>query len=169
MLGGAIGAVVAGAIAACLCLVGVLSQPAWKLALLSGLIAAAGFFVSAAAATDTAQEAVVFLSGACLVLFATAAFTYWQLRRPIATAPVAAYTVDGSDEARYLPARGEPGGSVLTVEAPQLFSGRTYLFDCEVTLASGEAWLRLRDTQFWFPRAGFHSPHGVGANRLPNC
>lgn len=163
------GAAITGAVAGIGSLVGAQDQATWKLVVASGLLAIVGFFVAAAISASGASRAS-WLGAACVVLAGFAAFTYWQLRRPVSSLPTVAYTVNGS-EVQELRAHGEPGGAELVL-APSIYGSNTYRFDCQAVVGQpGErsTWLRLSGSEYWYPLAGLHPPAGVHAGQLPAC
>lgn len=163
------GGATTGAVAGVGSVVGAQDQATWKLVVASGLLAMVGFFVAAAISASGANR-VPWPGAACVVLAGLAAFTYWQLRRPVSSLPAVAYTVNGS-EVQGLRAYGEPGGAELVL-APSIYGSNTYRFDCQAVVGQpGErsTWLRLAGSEYWYPLAGLHPPAGVHAGQLPVC
>jgi hypothetical protein len=165
---GLVGALIAGCTAAVASFAGLLDQPPWKLAVASALVAAIGFFLTAAAAQD-AQRRSAWLVGVVAMLLLGLVFTYVQLWPAAHVRTLAEYAVDGHDEAGYIAGAGEAGGPPLQLEAPELYEGHTYQFGCKVVLERGVVWLRLADAPYWYPLAGFHAPRGTHPPSLPAC
>jgi hypothetical protein len=147
----------------------VLDQPPDKLALVSALIATLGFFLTAAVAADDDKHRSAWLAGTVVLLLLCLGYTYWQLWPTSHATVVAEYTVNGEEESQYLPGHGEAGGPVLVLEAPQLYSGRTYQFGCQVILRHRAVWLRLAREPYWYPLSGLHAPRGTRPPPLPTC
>jgi len=162
--------VLAGLIAAAVSILGVLDQPTWKLVVASSLCGVLGFVVAAATDATAPDERVPWLIATSCTLAVLLIFTYWQLRRPASQAPIALYTVDGTEVQELLPS-GEPGGSQLRLGTTPLYGGSTYEFECQtvVTDSADRVWLRLVGSRYWYPLALLHPPEGVRIRDLPPC